>query len=81
MALYRVHLHVARSDQYPDGSSECGYEFIVPLDGDMQLDPEAWNRAGTADNNPYSVRTTAWLMAGHWTHHQRILAKRLGLEE
>ena len=42
MALYRVHLNVARSEEYPSGSSECGYEFVVPLDGQMQLDPDVW---------------------------------------
>lgn len=42
MALYRVHLHLARSKEYPEGSSRCGYEFVVPLDDEMKLDPEQW---------------------------------------
>ena len=42
MALYRVHLHLARSHDHPEGTSNCGYEFVVPLDADMTLDPETW---------------------------------------
>jgi len=43
-----------------------------------RLIPEAWDRRGTADGNPVTVRVLAWLMAGHWMHHQQILRKRLG---
>ena len=42
-----------------------------------RLASEAWDRAGTADGNPYSVRSIIWLMAGHWIHHEAILRKRL----
>ena len=40
------------------------------LDG---LPPEAWDRHGTASENPFSVRALAWLMAGHVEHHARII--------
>ena len=42
-----------------------------------RLEDAAWDRMGTADNKPFSVRTIAWLMAGHWIHHKTILEKRL----
>jgi hypothetical protein len=45
-----------------------------------RLTADAWDRRGTADGNPVSVRVLAWLMAGHWMHHQQILMKRLGRE-
>ena len=44
-----------------------------------RLTPAAWNAVGTADGRRVSVRTLAWLMAGHWLHHERILRQRLGL--
>ncbi|MEP3480115.1 MAG: DinB family protein [Fuerstiella sp.] len=33
--------------------------------------------AGTADGNPFSVNSIAYVMAAHWVHHQQILEKRL----
>jgi hypothetical protein len=40
------------------------------------LPPEAWSRRGIASGNPFSVRALAFLVAGHTTHHLRILAER-----
>lgn len=42
-----------------------------------RLRPEAWQEQGTADGRKVSVRAIAWLMAGHWLHHERILRTRL----
>lgn len=44
-----------------------------------RLEVAAFDRIGTANATPVSVRTLAWLMAGHWLHHHRILQNRLGL--
>ncbi len=44
-----------------------------------RLEPAAWDQLGTADGRGMSVRTIAWLMAGHWLHHKAILVQRLGL--
>lgn len=44
-----------------------------------RLEDAAWDRLGLADGRHVSVRTLAWLMAGHWLHHEAILRKRLGL--
>ena len=33
--------------------------------------------AGTADGNPFSVNSIAYVMAAHWVHHEQILQKRL----
>ena len=44
-----------------------------------RLTPDAFGRMGTADGRKVSVRTLAWLMAGHWNHHEEILRKRLGM--
>ncbi len=42
-----------------------------------RLQPASWDRLGTANNMQSSPRTIAWLMAGHWLHHEEILRKRL----
>ena len=42
-----------------------------------RLTDDAWEQLGTADRRAASVRTLAWLMAGHWLHHEQILRERL----
>lgn len=37
---------------------------------------EAWMRRGTASGYPFSVRALAFIIAGHLTHHMRILRER-----
>ena len=43
------------------------------LDG---LSPEAWERQGLASGNPFSVRGCAYIVAGHFAHHLRLLRKQ-----
>lgn len=40
------------------------------------LPPEAWMRRGIASDNPFSVRSLAFIAAGHLSHHLRILRER-----
>lgn len=40
------------------------------------LPPEAWDRAGLANDLPTSVRGLAWIIAGHELHHRAILLDR-----
>jgi hypothetical protein len=37
------------------------------------LPAEAWMRSGTANNNPFTVRALAYILAGHVDHHVAIL--------
>lgn len=37
---------------------------------------EAWMRSGIASDNPFTVRALAFIIAGHVTHHIRILRDR-----
>ncbi len=37
---------------------------------------EAWNRRGIASGNPFTVRALAYIIAGHFAHHVRILRER-----
>ena len=40
------------------------------------LPPEAWTRRGTASGKTISARALAYIMAGHETHHLRIIRER-----
>ncbi len=40
------------------------------------LDEEELMRRGTANDNPYSVRSVAYIVAGHERHHAGLLAER-----
>jgi hypothetical protein len=43
------------------------------------LPAAAWTRRGTASGWPVSVRTLAWIIAGHERHHLDVLAERYGV--
>jgi hypothetical protein len=40
------------------------------------LEPAAWERRGTASDNPFVVCSFPYLMAGHEAHHRRVLVER-----
>ncbi len=40
------------------------------------LDEEAWMRSGSANDNLISVRAIAYIIAGHETHHMRVLREK-----
>jgi len=40
--LRRVRLELARDHDFPNGSSERGYDFIAPLDSQGHIDLAAW---------------------------------------
>ncbi len=44
-----------------------------------QLGNNDWERLGTANNNPASVRALAFIMAGHVRHHVAMLRDRYGI--
>ncbi|MFL6352549.1 MAG: DinB family protein [Bryobacteraceae bacterium] len=37
---------------------------------------EAWERGGIASDKPFTVRALAYIIAGHLTHHLRLLRER-----
>jgi hypothetical protein len=43
------------------------------------LRPEAWDRRGTANNAPVSVRGLAYVIVGHERHHLGVLRERYGV--
>jgi hypothetical protein len=40
------------------------------------LEPAAWERTGMASDRPFVVCAFPWILAGHETHHRRVLAER-----
>lgn len=40
------------------------------------LPPAAWMKTGVASGNPFTVRALAFITAGHFAHHYRILRER-----
>jgi hypothetical protein len=40
------------------------------------LPAEAWDRRGIASGNPFTVRALAYIVAGHVTHHMKVLRQR-----
>ncbi|WP_422002690.1 hypothetical protein [Reyranella sp.] len=48
MALKRILLELARTPDYPNGSSLHGYEFVAPLDDKGHLSSAEWPRAKAA---------------------------------
>jgi hypothetical protein len=43
-ALKRIRLNLARSKDFPAGSSRHGYEFVAPLDHEGHIDPVLWHK-------------------------------------
>ncbi|SED18428.1 hypothetical protein [Bradyrhizobium erythrophlei] len=42
--LSRILLNLARSGEFPEGSSRHRYDFIAPLDADGHIDPALWRK-------------------------------------
>lgn len=43
--LMRVRLELARSREFPQGSSRHGYELVLPLDENGKIDLARWEKA------------------------------------
>ena len=43
MALFVVHLELARTPEFPSGSRAHGYDLVLPLREDGHLDAEEWH--------------------------------------
>lgn len=42
MSLMRIRLELARTPEFPSGSSAHGYEFVAPLSADDHIDADEW---------------------------------------
>jgi hypothetical protein len=45
--LQRVRVELARDHDFPDGSNQHGYEFVLPLDAESRFDTSRWRRDAT----------------------------------
>lgn len=45
MGLKRIRLELARTPEFPEGSSRHGYEFVAPVSADGHIDAAAWRTA------------------------------------
>jgi hypothetical protein len=74
VTLKRVRMELARSHEFPQGSSHHAYEFVLPLTADGKFDREAWEKApeictvhryweGEGDETGQLVRTGKGLWA------------------
>ena len=43
-AFKRIRLNLARSKEFPSGSTRHGYEFVAPLDSKGHIDPRLWQQ-------------------------------------
>ncbi len=59
-----------------DLADELAHVRASTLDLFRHLDPDAWARRGVANENEVSVRALAYIIAGHETHHTRIIRTR-----
>lgn len=48
MSLKRIRLELARTPDFPEGSTRHGYELTAPLDANGHLDPAGWAHARSA---------------------------------
>lgn len=55
-------------------------DFVAVRQATLSLfrncDPEGWTRRGVANQNAVSVRSLAYIIAGHELHHRRILQEK-----
>lgn len=56
------------------GEFDCVRQASIYLFGN--LDEAAWTRGGTADQKRITVRSLAYIVAGHELHHRRIVQEK-----
>jgi len=44
MTLNIIRMELARDQDYPDGSHENGYEFVLPLNAEGSIDTDGWRK-------------------------------------
>ncbi len=80
MSFNKIRLELARDHDFPDGSSERGYEFTAPLTNDGRISESEWkaNRtrcrvrrfwSGDADEVGHLIRKPG----GSWAFHYDLL--------
>jgi hypothetical protein len=68
----------AESRTLADMAGEWGDVRRASISLFRSLPAEAWQRRGTASNQPISVRALAFIIVGHARHHLEVLEARYG---
>jgi hypothetical protein len=73
-----IAVQAARSDEHSWASHVEEFRAVrtATLAFFQKLPAEAWVRSGVASDNPFTVRSLAYLAAGHATHHIALLKER-----
>ncbi len=79
MPFKKIRLELARSHDFPQGSSERGYEFVAPLDATGHIDAAGWRaerercrvRRFWADEEP-EIGHLVHRRGGSWAFHYDI---------
>ncbi len=66
----------ANNVPWNDLIEEFRHVRLATLSFFRNLPQAAWSRTGIASDNPFSVRALAYIIAGHATHHQRVIRDR-----
>ncbi len=80
MSFSKIRLELARDQDFPDGSTERGYEFTVPLDDDGRISDSGWKSyrdrcrvrrfwSGAPDEVGHLIRKPG----GSWAFHYDLL--------
>ncbi|MEE9587216.1 MAG: hypothetical protein V3V97_04240 [Hyphomicrobiaceae bacterium] len=79
MSMKAIRLELARDHDFPNGSRECGYVFVAPLDDNGRIDATAWksNRERCRvrrfwNNQPEEVGHLVRKPGGSWAFHYDI---------
>jgi len=68
----------ARADEVPWAAHVEEFESVRHATVSLfrNMPPEGWSRSGIASDNRFTVRALAYIIAGHVTHHVRVLRER-----
>ena len=79
MTLKTIRLELARDEDFPQGSTQRGYEFVAPLDGEGHIDVEGWRKAKKQcrvwrfwQGEPDEFGHLRHTRGGAWTFHYDI---------
>lgn len=64
---------------WPDLVEEFRNIRLSTLSFFNNMPEEAWSRTGTASDNPFTVRSLAYIIAGHVAHHMKVLREKYGI--
>ena len=76
-------VQVAQANQTPwaDLVEEFRTVRLSTISFFKNLPADAWLRTGVASDNPFTVRSVAYIIAGHVAHHTQVLREKYGIQK